>query len=157
VAARHWRSAPRFAMVALDAETTPGAAALRLPLAFAAALAAAPLVADEAGTPIPPEEWRAMTRGKTVWYALDGAHWGREYFHPDSDVATFLGRDGQCLSAPWAHVDGVYCFAYGGLHCFRHLRRGEEIVVIPVDGDGGEQTVERIDRTPVSCEAPLSS
>ncbi len=99
-------------MVALDAETTPGAAALRLPLAFAAALAAAPLVADEAGTPIPPEEWRAMTRGKTVWYALDGAHWGREYFHPDSDVATFLGRDGQCLSAPWAHVDGVYCFAH---------------------------------------------
>lgn len=126
-------------------------------LAALLALCAAATAAEDGGAPIPIEEWRAMTRGKTVWYALDGAHWGREYFHPDRDVATFLGRDGQCLTAPWAYVDGVYCFAYGGLHCFRHLRRDGEIVVVPVEGDGAEQTVERIDRTPVSCEAPLSS
>jgi hypothetical protein len=125
-----------------------------LALLAAPALAAGPEPGD---VPIPLEEWREMVEGRTVWYALNGQHWGREYFHPGKDSATFLARDGQCVTAPWAYAEGVYCFAYAGMHCFRHVRRGEEIVVIPIEGDGAEQTVERIDDTPVSCEAPLSS
>jgi hypothetical protein len=121
-------------------------------------LIAAPALAGSApeGEPIPPEEWRALTAGRTVWYSLNGRHWGKEHFDAERDRATFLGADGACVTAPWMYADGVYCFAYGGMHCFRHLRRGETIVVVPL-GDGAEQTVEKIDRTPLSCEPPLSS
>ena len=91
-----------------------------------------------------------------MWYALRGRHWGKERFHRGRDTATFLSADGECVTAPWAYADGVYCFAYAGMHCFRHVRRGEQIVVIPL-GEGEEQTVTRIDDTPVTCEPPLSS
>lgn len=122
------------------------------------ALCAAPVLAEDGyeGEPIAPEEWRSLTGGRTVWYTLNGEHWGREHFFADQDRATFLGADGLCVTAPWTYADGVYCFAYGGLHCFRHLRRGTDIVVVPL-GEGAEQRVERIDRTPISCEPPLSS
>lgn len=124
-----------------------------LALAAAPALAAGPQPDD---VPIPLEEWRAMTEGRTVWYALRGEHWGKEYFHPGKDSATFLAASGECVTAPWAYAEGLYCFAYSGMHCFRHVRRDGEIVVIPL-GEGEEQRVEKIDDTPVSCEPPLSS
>jgi hypothetical protein len=130
---------------------------------LAIALIAAPLVApfalageDAPGEPILVDEWRAMTAGRTVWYSLNGEHWGKEHFHPSKDQATFVGADGECVTAEWIYADGVYCFAYGGLHCFRHLRRGGEIVIAPL-GDGAVQTVEQIDRTPLSCEPPAMS
>jgi hypothetical protein len=131
-----------------------------MPVRFLAVLAllTGPALAgnEPEGDPIPPEEWRALTAGRTVWYSLNGEHWGREYFDPERDRATFLGADGTCVTASWIYADGVYCFAYGGMHCFRHMRRGDSIVVSPL-GEGAEQTVEKIDRTPISCEPPLSS
>jgi hypothetical protein len=122
------------------------------------ALIAAPAWASEQPVEeqISLDEWRALTAGRTVWYSLNGAHWGKEHFHPNEDRATFVGADGDCITARWIYADGVYCFAYGGLHCFRHLRRGDEIVVSPL-GSGMEQVVEQIDRTPLSCEPPAMS
>ncbi len=105
---------------------------------------------------IPLDQWRALTRGKTVWYSLDGAHWGREYYHPDRDVATFITRDGDCVTAPWVHARGLFCFSYQGLECFRHFRRDSRIMVAPLSG-GALQQVERIDAAPLSCDPPLSS
>ena len=99
---------------------------------LAGATAAADLQPGDA--PIPEAEWRAMTDGRTVWYSLNGMHWGKEYFHPGSDTATFVGVNGLCATAPWVHVDGLYCFSYTGLDCFRHVRRGEAILVLPVLG-----------------------
>ncbi|TVQ52673.1 MAG: hypothetical protein EA355_14705 [Rhodobacteraceae bacterium] len=102
------------------------------------------------------DEWRAMTEGRTVWYSLRGRHWGKEHFHRGRDEATFMTPQGECMTAPWMHNDGVFCFAYGGLHCFRHVRRDGELFAIPTAG-GEEQRIVRIDDTPLSCEAPLSS
>ena len=102
------------------------------------------------------EEWRALTEGRTVWYTLRGRPWGREHFHKGRDQATFMTPQGECMTAPWTYQDGVFCFAYGGMHCFRHLRRDGEIFAAPLDG-GEAQKIERIDDTPVSCEPPLSS
>ena len=102
------------------------------------------------------EEWRQMTQGRTVHYSLGGRHWGREYFHPDRDSATFLSADGDCVTAPWVHADGVFCFAYTGMDCFRHVRRGDRLLALPL-GDGAEQVIERITAEPLSCEPPLSS
>ncbi len=125
----------------------------------------APLPADEAAepeaeapeeVPIPVEDWREMTAGRVVWYSIEGRHWGREYYDPERDRAVFVGADGTCLSGGWAAQDGVYCFAYAGLHCFRHVRRGARIVILPVP-DGVEQTVERItDDGPLACTPPLT-
>ncbi|MGF1657998.1 MAG: hypothetical protein ACFCUS_01035 [Rubrimonas sp.] len=128
-----------------------------LAAAFAAASFAAAAPAQEAGdAPIPLEEWRAMTAGKTLSYEIDGAFWGREYYHADRDVATFVTRDGDCVTAPWVYAEGLYCFSYRGMECFRHIRRDGRIFVAPLSG-GAEQEVRRIEVAPLSCEPPLSS
>lgn len=129
---------------------------------LAAAVLAAMLSATAQGSspqpedvPVPVEEWRRLTEGRVVWYALRGAHWGREYFHRGRNLATFVARDGTCMTAPWVEADGLYCFAYSGLDCFRHVRRDGQLMVLPL-GDGEPQTIEQItDDGPLSCEPPL--
>jgi hypothetical protein len=130
-------------------------------LAACLVAAAVPLSAQSSDvmpgdTPVPVEEWRALTEGRVVWYSLDGRHWGREYFHRGRDVATFVAEDGTCMTAPWVEAEGIYCFAYSGMDCFRHVRREGELIVLPL-GDGAAQTIERItDDGPLSCEPALS-
>jgi hypothetical protein len=133
-----------------------GLAALAAICAVAACAAAATDLAP-GDIAIPPEEWRKLTAGRTVWYSLDGRHWGKEYFHPGRDSATFVTPDGECATAPWAYADGLYCFAYAGMDCFRHVRRGDRMLAIPFDPDGREQVIEKITDTVLSCEPPLSS
>jgi hypothetical protein len=134
--------------------------ALALSAMLGGAIWATPAAATDAqpgDAPIPLEEWRALTTGRTVWYSLNGRHWGKEYFHPGRDSATFVTADGDCVTAPWIYADGLYCFAYAGMDCFRHVRRGETMLAIPYEPGGQEQVIERITDTPLSCEAPLSS
>jgi hypothetical protein len=125
------------------------------PLAILLVAASAGLAAD--GAPRDEEilldEWRQMTEGRTVHYSLDGRHWGREHFHPGGVTATFMTADGQCASAPWTYASGVYCFAYSGMDCFRHVRRGGRLFAIPLGG-GAEQEIVRITAEPLSCEPP---
>lgn len=131
---------------------------------FLAALFAAALPFAAQGTDLLPgdqvisvQEWRQLTEGRVVWYSLGGEHWGREYFHRGRDVATFVAADGTCMTAPWVEAEGIYCFAYTGMDCFRHIRRDGRLIVVPI-GDGDEQTIDRItDDGPLSCEPPLSS
>ncbi len=100
---------------------------------------------------IPVEDWRALAIGRVVWYAIDGVHWGREYYFPDGQRAVFLASDGTCLSGIWWEAEGVYCFAYEGLHCFRHVEVDGRILVVSTTG-GEVQTVERITEDgPLSC------
>lgn len=129
-----------------------------MPRFVLAALIAAPAFASAASAeePIPPEEWREMTLGRTVWYSLDGAPWGREHFHLDGRTATFVTHDGQCMTAPWAWSDGLYCFAYDGLHCFRHVRRDGAMLAVPESGEPA-QVIEKITDEPLSCGPSLSS
>jgi hypothetical protein len=138
---------------------------IRVPTAaviLAALTAAAPIAAPQAGelrdgdSVILIEEWRAMTRGKTVYYSLNGQHWGREYFHPEGDRATFIAANGECSTAPWVYAEGVYCFSYTGMDCFRHVRRGEALLAVPLS-QGEAQTIDRIVTEPLSCQPPLTS
>ncbi|MGF1444744.1 MAG: hypothetical protein ACFBRM_00920 [Pikeienuella sp.] len=104
---------------------------------------------------IPGEEWRAMTTGKVVWYAIEGRLWGREFFHPNGTQSIFVASDGTCLEGVWWEGNGVYCFSYEGLHCFRHVLRGDQILIVSITG-GEVQTVERItDDGPLACTPPM--
>jgi hypothetical protein len=105
---------------------------------------------------IPIAEWREMTEGRIVWYSLDGRHWGREYFHPGGRAATFVAADGTCMTTSWTYANGVYCFAYGGLDCFRHVRRDGAMLAIPTS-NGAIQTIDQITDGVLSCDDALSS
>lgn len=129
------------------------ALALAAPLAAMAAGATEPAPADE---PIGLAEWRAMTDGRTVHYEIDGQVWGREHFHKGRDSATFVAPDGECMTAPWAYAEGVYCFAYQGMDCFRHVRRDGRLFAVPIAGSGDTQEIVRITDEPLSCEPPLA-
>jgi hypothetical protein len=110
---------------------------------------------------IPLEEWRQMTAGQTVYYYIDGQFFGREYYWPGTDRVTFQHASGQCAEARWEYADGVYCFHFDRPHCFAHVRREGQIVIIPRSvADGGEeseQEVRQIAPVPFSCTPGLSS
>lgn len=108
--------------------------------------------------PIPPEAWRELTTGKTIYYYKDGKLFGREYYVNDEGEVVFRFPNGVCAEGRWAFAEGKYCFAFGSqLHCFQHVKRGSEIVVIG-DEDGEEQTVERIvEAEPLSCAKAIES
>lgn len=106
---------------------------------------------------IPLAEWRALTDGRTVTYHLRGRLWGREFFHPGGGRATFVSADGDCATAPWEYVDGLYCFHYAGRDCFRHVRRGDELAAIPTTLGGETQMIVEIADGPLSCAPALSS
>ncbi|MFN3614353.1 MAG: hypothetical protein ACK4WC_07320 [Rubrimonas sp.] len=125
-----------------------------LGLSLSAAFQAGALASADQDIPI--AEWREMTEGRIVWYSIDGRHWGREYFHPGGRTATFVAADGTCMTTSWTYANGVYCFAYGGLDCFRHVRRDGVMLAIPTS-NGTAQTIDRITEGVLSCGDPLSS
>lgn len=129
---------------------------LKLFLVFAALAGGA--MADSGDEPIPPEAWRALTTGKTVYYYKDGELFGREYYVNEEGDVVFRFPGGQCAEGRWAYAEGRYCFAFGAeMYCFQHVKRGDDIVVIGED-DGEEQTVERIvEKEPLSCAFALDS
>lgn len=116
---------------------------LRLALitSFLAALAVPGLAKDAM---IGPDAWRELSTGKTLYYFKDGELYGKEYYADDEGNVVFQFPNGQCAEGKWAHAEDKYCFAFGGqLHCFWHVMRDGQIVVIG-EADGDEQTVEKI-------------
>ncbi|MEM7522446.1 MAG: hypothetical protein AAF360_01530 [Pseudomonadota bacterium] len=107
---------------------------------------------------IGPDAWRALTTGKTLYYHKDGELYGREFYRNEEGDVVFEFPGGQCAEGRWAWAEDKYCFAFGGqLHCFSHVMRDGEIVVIGLE-DGEEQTVETIaDNEPLTCEEGIES
>ena len=125
-------------------------------LIAALVLAAGPAVASDAE--IGPDAWRALTEGKTLHYFKDGKLYGREYYAPDGKSTVFRFPNGLCAEGQWAYADRQYCFAYAGqLHCFKHIKRGDDIVILGLE-DGEEQVVEKIaENEPLSCSEAVDS
>lgn len=130
---------------------------LSAPLALFACVGLASLAGAAAkDAPIGPDDWRELSAGKTLHYYKDGEFYGREYYvNPEGDVV-FRFPNGVCAEGRWAYAEGKYCFLFENqLHCFRHVMRDDEIVVIG-DEDGEEQTVEKIvDDEPIGCGAEI--
>lgn len=127
-----------------------------LGLAFVIGLVAAMGHAASKDEIIGPDAWRELSVGKTLYYYKDGELYGKEYYvNPEGDVV-FRFPNGVCAEGRWAFADDKYCFLFDGqLHCFWHVMRDGEIVVIG-EADGEEQTVEKIvDDEPLGCGASI--
>lgn len=71
-------------------------------------LLATPALAE---TPLTADQFDAMTRGKTFYYAENGADYGGEEYLPDRRVRwSFL--DGRCKDGSWYEEAGRICFVY---------------------------------------------
>ena len=107
---------------------------------------------------IGPDAWRELSTGKTLYYFKDGELYGKEYYINDEGEVVFRFPNGVCAEGRWAYDDGKYCFAFEGspvLHCFWHVMRDGQIVVIG-EADGEEQTVEQIeDNEPLGCGSAI--
>lgn len=107
---------------------------------------------------IGPDAWRALTTGKTLYYYKDGALYGREYYRNEEGDVVFQFPGGQCAEGRWAWAEDLFCFAFeNDLHCFRHVMRDGQVVVIGEE-DGEEQTVETFaENEPLTCAPGVES
>ncbi|MEO0999427.1 MAG: hypothetical protein AAFW69_02300 [Pseudomonadota bacterium] len=138
-------------------------------LVILVALVSVPATAQEVLKPQPgdvdidPDTWRDLVMGRTVYYSAFDEHWGREYYWPGTNRITFQHASGQCAEATWDYnpVSFEYCFYFDRPHCFRHLRRGEAIVILPTRTEPGEapfeQLVSEITAAPFTCAPEVVS
>ncbi|HPG23927.1 MAG TPA: hypothetical protein PLH75_14155 [Amaricoccus sp.] len=135
------------------------AAALALPLP----LLAGPLT-DRAGAAqdIPVEEWIAMARGRTLTYRIDDRFWAMERYDPGSNRVRLQLTDGTCMEGTWDYSPPHYCFHWNGIGtaCFRHVRQGDEILIIETR-DGVDtpmvQTMTGVSDIPLACGPAVTS
>ncbi|MEL6794137.1 MAG: hypothetical protein AAFP78_11815 [Pseudomonadota bacterium] len=131
---------------------------MRYVLAALAICVAASASAAGKDAMIGPDAWRELSTGKTLYYFKDGELYGKEYYINDEGDVVFRFPSGVCAEGKWAHSDGRFCFAFDGspmLHCFWHVMRDDQIVVIG-EADGEEQTVEKIvDDEPLGCGSAI--
>ena len=129
-----------------------------------AAMPAVPSLGAEPGRPlagltdIPAAEWIAMAMGRTLTYAIGGELWARERYR-GGDRVTLQFYDGTCIEGVWEHVEPLYCFHWEreGTSCFRHVRLGDEILVLETrDGieTGAVQVMTGVSDAPLDCGAP---
>lgn len=135
---------------------------------LAGALWADPLPVASDPDPYPgeisPGEWQSMSRGKTLMYRIEGTPWALERYPSGGGNQVMLQfiESGECISGNWTFDAGIYCFNWnsGEQACFRHIRAGEEVLVIHVeDGQptGGVQTMDVIGDMPLQCSNALTS
>ncbi|MEM8657575.1 MAG: hypothetical protein AAF813_07050 [Pseudomonadota bacterium] len=138
------------------------AAALLVASLGLASLSQAQEVASEGWNDISVEEWRDMVQGRTVTYNAGGQFWANEVYHPSTNHVMIQVADGTCMEGTWSYERGTYCFAWidAPTSCFRHVREGGEILIIPiVDGApaGSVQTVAGVSDIPLKCGPDLTS
>lgn len=97
------------------------------------------------------EEWRDMVIDRTVYYEINGAYHGKEYYDPEGDRVVFIFASGECDEGTWREADGVFCFDYGGSYCFYQFEREGGVVIRSVN-DGSEQRVAQITTEALSCQ-----
>lgn len=125
-------------------------------------IATASLAGSE-GVAISPQDWRALTAGKTVYYSIDGEPYGREFYVSGTNLIFFEHSDGTCLSGTWSYDAPWYSFkfTYDGYqlppHRFRHQKTGDIIHIISDESDLPNQQVYRIAFAPFSCNEDATS
>lgn len=137
----------------------PAAAAVAILVVLPGVLPAASQAPAGAQGDIPVEEWTAMAAGRTLTYRIDGELWAFEHYTPGTNRVQIELFDGTCMSGTWDYTAPHYCFHWDGqgTSCFRHTRRGDEILVI-VATDGQDsvmtQAMTGVSDAPLACGSP---
>lgn len=113
--------------------------------------------------PVPPEEFRAMAEGWTVYFTLNGALYGAESYGK-GDRSCWCYIEGECQEGVWWADGPQLCFDYGheGSPSCWTLHRDDGGIVARLEGDrpnaGMELRFLRQDRQPLACafDAPMS-
>ena len=97
-----------------------------------------------------------MATGRTLTYRIDGELWAFEHYTPGTNRVQIELYDGTCMSGTWDYAAPHYCFHWEGqgTSCFRHVRLGEEILVIEADEGAGTpmtQSMTAVSDAPLSC------
>ncbi len=129
------------------------------PLALCAALAAVMATAAPAdpGTPLTPEEFDALSRGRTLTYAAGGQIYGIEQYLPGRKVRwAFVGDI--CKEGTWFPDGEDICFAYDGLpdlQCWTFYDTPEGLTA-RFRGDPASEPLVAIDDSPepLGCAGP---
>jgi hypothetical protein len=124
--------------------------------------ASQPDIGQDAATNIPVEEWTAMASGRTLTYRINGEFWALEHYYPGSNHVTLQLYDGTCMEGTWDYTAPLYCFHWEGqgTSCFRHARRGDEILIIETR-DGADtpmtQMMTAVTDVPLTCGPAVTS
>lgn len=116
----------------------------------------------EGGLPdIAVQEWTELTAGKTVTYRIDGQFWALERYVAGTNRVMIQFSDSSCLEGTWEYVEPLYCFHWigEGTSCFRHVRMGEEILVLETERGvetGDVQVMTGVSDTPLACGPAIS-
>lgn len=115
----------------------------------------------EGAEDIPPQEWRRMAAGKTLVYKIGGEFWALETYRPGTNQVTLQLRDGSCMNGTWEYTAPLYCFHWDvqGTACFRHARRGDDILIIEAVPGANPPLVQYmtdVTDLPLACQPAIS-
>ena len=107
------------------------------------------------------EEWQDLALGRTLTYRVGGEFYALERYARSGNQVELQFFDGTCVAGHWTHAGNLFCFDYGHPkpHCFRHVRSGNQILVIGfVDGleTGDVQEMSEVTDAPLNCGQNLS-
>ena len=126
-------------------------------VAWAMAIAAAPLSAAQEPSSMDGAAFDGYVTGSTVTYAHDGRVYGMEQYLPDRKVI-WRQIGGECLEGVWFEQDGHICFDYGEgapLQCWTFALNGGGLGARPIEDPAGMWLYEvRKSREPMQCPAP---
>ncbi|KPP93728.1 MAG: hypothetical protein HLUCCA08_06000 [Rhodobacteraceae bacterium HLUCCA08] len=129
-------------------------------LCLALALSPAPLAAQTAPTidgqrTVTPDEFDAITEGRTIGWRYPNGAVGVEYYMANRQVLWQVDRD-ECTAGEWFAQGDAICFVYGPDDvpgCWFVYERDGKLIVNDVDAPMVE-LVEKGDAAPLVCAGP---
>jgi len=115
---------------------------------------ALPAVAEEIVTP---QEFEALSSGKTLYFSRDGRLFGMEQFYK-RHRSTWQFADGECDDGVWYPQDSFICFQYTkntDPQCW-HFLKTDNGFTARAQGASPDQDLhlERVDQQPLDCKGP---
>lgn len=106
------------------------------------------------------DAFRTLVLGRTLHYSDESGYYGSEHFDVDGSTVTWRYVSGECQSAEWFVIKGLFCFTYDVPSCWR-VRGGERmsatLILLPDDAEGHVVYVDEIVAEPLDCPSALTT
>lgn len=109
--------------------------------------------------PVAPEQFEAMSQGRTLYFTRDGRAFGAEQYFPGRR-ALWRYEDGACAWGRWFPRDGLICFEYEGgdsAQCWTFEGDGTSFSAALIDQGGPTGLLLHMtgaDTRPLACPGP---